>query len=106
MNIIWIKSEKYKFVKINVLKIKSIESVKYTAKVRRLDITTDDDELIKIFEKRENNLFYLYEAFTEFIKDLMEIRDEQTACKNLQKSITKYNEYVEGIEYHERSRDK
>ena len=106
MNIIWIKSEKYKFVKINVLKIKSIESVKYTAKVRRLDITTDDDELIKIFEKRENNLFYLYEAFTEFIKDLMEIRDKQTACKNLQKSITKYNEYVEGIEYHERSRDK
>ena len=68
MNIIWIKSEKYKFVKINVLKIKSIESVKYTAKIRRLDITTYDGELIKIFEKRGDNQFYLYEAFTEFIQ--------------------------------------
>ena len=106
MNLIWIKSENYKFVKIDVLKIKSIESVKYTAKIRRLDITTYDGELIKIFEKRGDNQFYLYEAFTEFIKDLVEIRDKQTACKNLQKSITKYNEYVEGIEYHERSKDK
>jgi len=106
MNIMWIKSEKYKFVKIDVLKIKSIESVKYTAKVRILDIKTDDDELIKIFEKRENNLFYLYEAFTEFIKDLMEIRDKQTACKNLQKRITKYNQFLEGVEYYERSKDK
>jgi len=104
MNLIWIKSEKYKFVKIDVLKIKSIESLKYTEKVRRFDIITDDDELIKIFEKRGDSQFYLYDVFTQFIKDL--VGDTQTALKNLQKSITKYNEYVEGIEYYERTKEK
>ena len=53
MNLIWIKSENYKFVKIDVLKIKSIESVKYTAKIRRLDITTYDGELIRYLKNVE-----------------------------------------------------
>lgn len=102
MHLIWIKTGNYKFVKIDVLKIKSIESVKYTEKVRRFDITTDDDELIKVFEKRGDNQFYLYDVFTEFIKDL--VVDKRTALINLQESIIKYNQFLEGVEYHEKSK--
>jgi|OM-RGC.v1.031310885 hypothetical protein len=94
MNIIWIKTGNHKFEKIDAMKIKRIESVPYTAEVRRFDIVMDNDELIKIFERNDNQ-FFLYDVFTEFVKDVMEYRDVQTALKHLIEGITIYNERME-----------
>jgi hypothetical protein len=54
----------------------------------------DNDELIKIFERNDNQ-FFLYDVFTEFVKDVMEYRDVQTALKHLIEGITIYNERME-----------
>tara|TARA_R100000005_G_C4998291_1_gene204979 strand:- start:1394 stop:1726 length:333 start_codon:yes stop_codon:yes gene_type:complete len=97
MSAIWIKVNEYKAVKFDVLSIKSFESFKYSDSMQGLEIKTENDELFRVIEKHQDKL-YLYKAFSKFASEVS--TDTHIAYKHLRTSVSKYNKFVEGMEYY------